>query len=182
MTEHGFKSPTATLESIGLSKVKTAYWNLPPAELVQHSLDKGMGRLTDAGALAVNTGKFTGRSPKDKFTVKDTLTENTVDWGDINIPISPENFDNLYAAVTSYLDGKEVYVRDAYACADPKHRLNIRVVNEYPWANLFCYDLFFYVLQHKSWKPNNPNGSFCKHPDMKPPIPPNGVYDKAILQ
>lgn len=142
MTEHGFKSPTATLESIGLSKVKTAYWNLPPAELVQHSLDKGMGRLTDAGALAVNTGKFTGRSPKDKFTVKDTLTENTVDWGDINIPISPENFDNLYAAVTSYLDGKEVYVRDAYACADPKHRLNIRVVNEYPWANLFCYDLF----------------------------------------
>lgn len=142
MIEHGFKSPKASLETIGLGKVKTSYWNLSPAELVQHSINKGMGRITDTGALAVNTGKFTGRSPKDKFTVKDALTEHSVDWGDINIPISPANFDKLYNAMTSYLEGKEIYVRDAYACADSKHRLNIRVVNEYPWANLFCYNLF----------------------------------------
>ncbi|MCZ2443722.1 MAG: phosphoenolpyruvate carboxykinase (ATP), partial [Flavobacteriales bacterium] len=109
MIEHGFKSPKASLETIGLGKVKTSYWNLSPAELVQHSLNKGMGRITDTGALAVNTGKFTGRSPKDKFTVKDALTEHSVDWGDINIPISPANFDKLYNAMTSYLEGKEIY-------------------------------------------------------------------------
>src|SRR5690606_38329840 len=90
----------------------------------------------------VNTGKFTGRSPKDKFTVKDEKTENSVDWGDINIPVSPEVFDKLFDKVCNYLTDKEVWIRDAYACADPAYRLNIRVVNEAPWANLFCYDLF----------------------------------------
>lgn len=142
MSDQGIKSPTASLEGMGIRNVKTAYWNLSPAELAEHTLAKGQGRLTDTGALSVNTGKFTGRSPKDKFTVKDAITEHTVDWGDINIPLSPENFEKLYQGIVAYLEGKEVYVRDAYACADPKHRLNIRVVNEYPWANLFCNDLF----------------------------------------
>jgi phosphoenolpyruvate carboxykinase (ATP) len=90
----------------------------------------------------VSTGKFTGRSPKDKFTVKDAITEKSVDWGDVNIPFEPAAFDKLYNDVCAYLKGKEVWVRDAYACADPKFRLNIRVVNETPWANLFCNDLF----------------------------------------
>lgn len=142
MSDQGIKSPTATLEVLGIQNVTKAYWNLTSEELVKHTLDKGQGRLNSTGALAVNTGKFTGRSPKDKFTVKDAVTENTVDWGDINIPMSPEQFDKLYADVAAYYAGKEIYVRDAYACADPKHRLNIRVVNETPWANLFCNDLF----------------------------------------
>src|SRR5690606_9594826 len=73
---------------------------------------------------------------------KDAKTESSVDWGDINIPVSPEVFDRLYKKVCAYFEGKEVWVRDAYACADPKYRLNVRVVNEMPWANLFCYDLF----------------------------------------
>lgn len=142
MSDKGFKSPNANLETLGIKNYTTAYWNLSPAELTQHTLDKGMGRLTDTGALAVNTGKFTGRSPKDKFTVKDAMTEHTVDWGDVNIPISTEHFDRILKDLTAYYAGKEIYVRDAYACADPKHRLNIRVVNETPWANLFCNDLF----------------------------------------
>ena len=79
---------------------------------------------------------------KDKFTVKDAITEKSVDWGDVNIPFAPDAFDKLYDKVTAYMKGKEVWVRDAYACADPKFRLNIRVVNETPWANLFCNDLF----------------------------------------
>jgi len=142
MSDQGIKSPAASLESLGIRNVKTAYWNLSPSELAEHTLAKGQGRLTHAGALAVNTGKFTGRSPKDKFTVKDSITETTVDWGDINIALSPEHFDKLYQDLLRYYEGKEVYVRDAYACADPKHRLNIRIVNEYPWANLFCNDMF----------------------------------------
>lgn len=142
MSDQGIKSPTATLEVLGIKNVTKEYWNLTPEELAQHTLAKGQGRLNDTGALAVNTGKFTGRSPKDKFTVKDAITEHSVDWGDINIPMSPEHFDALYQDVVNYYSGKEVYVRDAYACADPKHRLNIRVVNETPWANLFCNDLF----------------------------------------
>jgi phosphoenolpyruvate carboxykinase (ATP) len=122
--------------------VAVAHWNLSPEELSDKTIELGQGELNDTGALCVSTGKFTGRSPKDKFTVKDAITEHSVDWGDVNIAFSPENFDKLYDKVVAYLGGKEVWVRDAYACADPKYRLNIRVVNETPWANLFCNDLF----------------------------------------
>lgn len=141
MQEYGKKNPSANLADLGLN-VSIAHWNLSPEDLVKKTLELGQGELNDTGALCVSTGKFTGRSPKDKFTVKDAYTEKSVDWGDINIPIAPETFDKLYDKVCTYLGGKEVWVRDAYACADPKYRLNIRVVNETPWANLFCNDLF----------------------------------------
>ena len=141
MADIGKKNPAAKLEDLGI-KAANAYWNLPPEELTKKTVDLGQGTITDMGALAVNTGKFTGRSPKDKFTVKDCITENTVDWGDINFAISPENFNKLYNGIVSYYKGKDIWVRDSYACADPKHRLNIRVVNDTPWANLFCNDLF----------------------------------------
>ncbi len=141
MQEFGKKNPSANLAAIGLN-VAVAHWNISPEELTQKTIELGQGELNDTGALCVSTGKFTGRSPKDKFTVKDAITEHSVDWGDVNIPFSPEAFDKLYDKVVAYLGGKEVWVRDAYACADPKYRLNIRVVNETPWANLFCNDLF----------------------------------------
>lgn len=141
MQEIGNKNPAASLADLGLD-VSVAYWNLSSEELVDKTLELGQGVLNDTGALCVSTGKFTGRSPKDKFTVKDALTEHSVDWGDVNIPISPESFDQLLKKVVNYLSGKEVWVRDAYACADPAYRLNIRVINETPWANLFCNDLF----------------------------------------
>jgi len=141
MQEFGKKNPSANLADLGL-KVGTAHWNLSPEALVQKTLDLGQGVLNDTGALCVSTGKFTGRSPKDKFTVKDAITQDSVDWGDVNIPFAPEAFDKLYDKVCAYFESKEVWVRDAYACADPTYRLNIRVVNETPWANLFCNDLF----------------------------------------
>lgn len=141
MQEFGKKNPAADLGQLGLN-VAVAHWNLSPEELVQKTIELGQGELNDTGALCVSTGKFTGRSPKDKFTVKDAITQDSVDWGDVNIPIAPEVFDALYNKVCAYLNGKEVWVRDAYACADPEYRLNIRVVNETPWANLFCNDLF----------------------------------------
>ncbi|HNF71987.1 MAG TPA: phosphoenolpyruvate carboxykinase (ATP), partial [Chitinophagaceae bacterium] len=141
MQETGTRNPNHDLNSLGLNPSKI-HWNLSPETLTEQTVQLGQGTITDMGALAVNTGKFTGRSPKDKFTVKDDLTAGSVDWSDINIPISPEHFDLLYTDVCQYLAGKELWMRDAYACASPKHRLNILVVNEYPWANLFCYDLF----------------------------------------
>jgi len=141
MQEFGKKNPSANLADMGLN-VAVAHWNLSPEDLVKKTIELGQGELNDTGALCVSTGKFTGRSPKDKFTVKDAITENSVSWGEPNFPMSTEDFDGLYKEVCAYLDGKEVWVRDAYACADPKYRLNIRVVNEAPWANLFCNDLF----------------------------------------
>jgi phosphoenolpyruvate carboxykinase (ATP) len=141
MQEFGTKNPAANLADLGVNP-SVAHWNLSPEELVKKTLELGQGTLNDTGALCVSTGKFTGRSPKDKFTVKDAITEKSVDWGDVNLPFAPDAFDKLYDKVAAHLSNKEVWVRDAYACADPKFRLNVRVVNETPWANLFCNDLF----------------------------------------
>ncbi len=142
MNDLGLKGEKANLESLGLENVLTAYWNLNPSELVEETIIRGEGVLSNTGALAVDTGEFTGRSPKDKFLVCDAKTENTVWWGDINIKFEPTKFDALYNRLTAYLSGKEVYVRDAYVCADPTYRVNLRVVTETPWANMFAYNMF----------------------------------------
>lgn len=142
MNEFGIKAKDASLASMGLENVETAYWNLTPSELVEATIIRGEGYLTDTGALAVDTGEFTGRSPKDKFVVYDEKTKDSVWWGDVNNRFESDKFDLLYNRVTAYLSGKEVYIRDTYACADPSYRLNIRVVTEYPWSNLFANNLF----------------------------------------
>src|SRR6187401_3250527 len=140
--EFGLKAKGATVADLGIKNIEDAYWNLPPADLVEETIIMGQGMLTDTGALAVDTGKFTGRSPKDKFIVCDETTENSVWWGDINIKITPEYFDLMHNKMCAFLQGKTIYVRDAYACADPKYRLNIRVVTESPWQNMFANNLF----------------------------------------
>ena len=129
-------------ESIGLKNLGNQFWNLSPAELVEDTILNGQGVLTNTGALAIETGEFTGRSPKDRFVVCDEKTENSVWWGDVNIKFTPEKFDALYNRMKAYLNGKDVYVRDAYACADTDFKLNIRVVTEFSWSNMFAYNMF----------------------------------------
>lgn len=142
MNHIGKKPEGANLDYLGLKNVGTAYWNLHPAELVEETLHLGQGVLTDTGALAVDTGEFTGRSPKDKFIVKDAITENTVWWSQFNIPFDSAKFDRLFERMQAYLTGRDVYVRDAYVCADPRYRMNVRVVTEFPWSNMFAYNMF----------------------------------------
>lgn len=128
-------------KEFGITNAKVHY-QLSPSELHQATLDKNQGVEVDSGALAINTGEFTGRAPKDRFIVMDEVTKEDVWWGDINKPFDAGQFDLLYDKVIDYLSGKELYARDGYVCADDNYRLNIRVVNEYPWSNLFCYNMF----------------------------------------
>ena len=141
MNEIGLKADNATVEKYGI-KGATAHWNLSPSELTKISLDLGQAEETSTGAITVNTGEFTGRSPKDRFIVKDAITEDAIWWGDINIPFDSDAFDKLYDKVIDYLSGKEIYVRDAIACADPSYKMNLRSVNEYSWSNLFVFNMF----------------------------------------
>jgi phosphoenolpyruvate carboxykinase (ATP) len=115
MNNFGLKAEKASLDSIGLQQVAAAHWNLTPAELVEECIIRGEGQLTNTGALAADTGEFTGRSPKDRFVVQDEITENTVWWGDVNIPFAPQDFDNLFNRVAAYLANREVFVKDSYA-------------------------------------------------------------------
>ena len=132
---------TISLKSYGIDNA-TVHYQLEPKELHAIAVEKGMGKTASSGALAINTGKFTGRSPLDRFIVKDAKTEDLVWWGDINIPFEASAFTKLKAKITDYLSNKELYVRDSYACADDNYRLNIRVINEYPWSNMFAYNMF----------------------------------------
>jgi phosphoenolpyruvate carboxykinase (ATP) len=119
-----------------------AHLNLTPADLVEHALRRGEGTLTDTGALMADTGQFTGRSPKDRFIVKDANTTDSVWWGDINMAFDAAKFEQLHQKMVAYLADKEIYVREAYAGANPDYQLKLRVINELAWHNLFCYNMF----------------------------------------
>jgi len=116
--------------------------NLSTAALVEASLRRGESELAARGALVAETGKRCGRSPKDKFTVKDAITADKVAWGSVNQPFPADKFDALYERVFDYLKDKELFVQDLFSGADPKYQLPIQVINEYAWHNLFVRQLF----------------------------------------
>jgi len=142
MNQKGIFNPDYDLRKLDIQNADTIYWNLTPAELNEHSIKQDIGFLADTGALAVDTGKFTGRAPKDRYIVIDEITKDAVDWGKINIAIEPGYFDALWEKMKAYAAGKTLYARDAYACADERFRLKVRVVSELPWTSIFAYNMF----------------------------------------
>jgi phosphoenolpyruvate carboxykinase (ATP) len=133
----------ACLQRPGLpfSEMGINYQNVP-GELIEQILSLDEGELSSTGALVIRTGKFTGRSPKDRFIVKDDKTRESVNWNEINQPISTKHFDSLYKRVDRFLESNETWIRDCYACADPRYRLNLRVITASPATSLFCYNMF----------------------------------------
>jgi phosphoenolpyruvate carboxykinase (ATP) len=131
----------AHLASLGLCGVATVHRNQAAASLYEHALARGEGRLGAAGQFVVETGKHTGRSPNDKFFVREPGSETHIDWS-VNKAIDGKTFDALLARVGTYLNGKEIFSLDCYVGADPAYRLPVRVVTEYAWHSLFAHDLF----------------------------------------
>lgn len=169
------------LKQLGI-KNATEHWNLPPEELADIAVEKRMAERVNSGAIAIDTGEFTGRAPKDRFIVKDDVTKDTVWWGDINIPFSSEKFDQLQDKMVKYLSGKDLYIRDAYACADPKYRMNVRVVNEYPWSNMFVYNMFLRP-DEEELVDFNPEWTIINAPDFRADPDEDGTrqHNFAIL-
>lgn len=157
---------TANLLKTGLTS-KNIHYQLEPAQLTEQTIIRQQGVINNTGALCINTGAFTGRSPLDKFTVKDAITETTVYWNNFNIPIEEKYFFQLKEKLLNHLNNQpEVWVRDAYACAHPSYRMNIRVINENPWSNLFAYNMF---LRPKEQELENfePEWTIIQAPDFK---------------
>ncbi len=130
------------LEGHRLEPTRPVHWNLSSVELVEHALRKGEGSLVAGGAFRAVTAPHTGRSPNDKFTVRETETESTVDWGKVNVEISREHFDALHDDVVAYLNERELFIRDARAGADPAYAMNVRVISPSAWHNLFVWNMF----------------------------------------
>jgi phosphoenolpyruvate carboxykinase (ATP) len=123
-------------------KLGRIHRNLSVPSMVEQIIARKEGILSSTGALSVKTGKFTGRSPDDKYIVDDEVTHNSVNWGKVNHPISEENFDKIFRRMKKHIEGKEFFIFDGFVGADPDHRLPIRVINNRAWHNLFARQLF----------------------------------------
>lgn len=146
MTPSNIKPPTLAYLQLAPRQV---FYQLTVPELVEEALKNGEGSLADSGALAIDTGKFKGRSPKDRFIVADSITNDTVWWGDINIKISEAHFDGIYQKMMDYLSDQSVYVRDAYACASKEYVTSIRVITAHAFQNLFAHNMFLRYAENE---------------------------------
>lgn len=130
------------LDALGMKNLGNVHHNLPIPELVEHAIQRGEGILADSGALCVKTGKYTGRSPNDKFIVDEPSSRDEVHWNDQNKPISKETFERLYHQILSYVQGRDLYVFDGYVGADMTYRRGVRIITELASHNLFSQQLF----------------------------------------
>lgn len=141
MAVYNPNTKSISLNDLGI-KNATIRYQLSSDELHEETLQKNQGRETSLGAITIETGEFTGRSPKDRFIVKDDITKDKVWWSDINVAFDSDKFDALYDKVVDYLSEKEVYVRDSFICSDENYKMSVRAVNEYPWSNMFVHNMF----------------------------------------
>jgi phosphoenolpyruvate carboxykinase (ATP) len=130
------------LEALGFAPRHAVHWNLVPPALYEHAARRGEGLIADGGAFRTVTTPHTGRSPNDKFVVREASSEGEVWWGWVNRPLAPEQFESLRAHVISHLNEQELFVRDLFAGADPDYRIGIRFVTPNAWHALFVYNMF----------------------------------------
>jgi phosphoenolpyruvate carboxykinase (ATP) len=141
--EHiGVRSKKSGLEDQGLTNLSKVFWNLSTGALYEAAVQREEGVVAHLGPLVVNTAPHTGRSPNDKFTVDEPSSTENIWWGKVNRPIPEENFDNLHDRMTAYLQGKEVFVQDCWAGADPEYRMAVRVISERASASMFSRNMF----------------------------------------
>lgn len=135
--------PLKKLLNLGLKVTGSIHYQLSPEELISQCVKRKEGILTDTGALAVSTGEYTGRCPKDRYLVKDEISADHIDWNNYNLPAAEDQFNLIFKHVIDYLNRlPELWVRDSAVCADPQYRLNLRVITETPAMSLFAYNMF----------------------------------------
>ncbi len=146
---HGTPNTHYGLERHGIRNAKRIYWNYSTPFLCEEAIRRGEARLAHLGPLVVRTGRHTGRAPNDKFIVREPTSADKIGWGKVNRPIEPRHFQNLRSRVLAYLEGKDLFVQDCFAGADPVHRIPIRVINETAWQNLFARNLFIQATREQ---------------------------------
>jgi phosphoenolpyruvate carboxykinase (ATP) len=155
------------LDNHGLTNLNTVYWNLPTEALVEEIAFRGEGRLSQAGPVIVSTGKHTGRSANDKFIVRESSTQEHVWWSEYNRPFSPEKFNETHSRLQGFLQGRDLFVQDCYAGADPEHRLAIRVITEKAWHSMFARNMFILPTSAEEYKRHVPDFTIMSIPSFK---------------
>lgn len=155
------------LDNHGLTNLRMAYWNLPTEALYEEIAFRKEARITHLGPIVANTGKHTARSANDKFVVKEPSTEDKVWWGQYNRPFSPDKFNDLYNRVQGFLQGRDVFVQDCYAGADPNHRMPIRIICEHAWHAMFVRNMFILPRTNEEYRRHIPDYTVIAVPSFK---------------
>jgi phosphoenolpyruvate carboxykinase (ATP) len=142
MTNIGAHASEYGLENHGINNIRTVYWNLSTPALFEESVKRGEGIVAHRGPLVVRTGQHTGRSPNDKFIVREPSSEDKIWWGAVNRPIDQANFASLRQRMLDYLQGKDLFVQDCHVGADPAYQIPIRIITEYAWHSMFAHNMF----------------------------------------
>ncbi len=154
------------LQNHGLTNLHESYWNLRRAALYEEIVFRNEGKISQGGAIVVNTGKHTARSPSDKYIVRESSTEKHVWWGEYNKPLSPEKFSELFDRLQAFLQGKDVFVQDCFVCAVEKHRIPIRVITEYAWHSLFGRNMFLLPRSAEEYRRHVPDFTIISAPSF----------------
>jgi len=152
------------LDYLGIRNINNVYWNLTTPALYEQIIRRREGVISHLGPVIMRTGAFTGRSPNDKFIVKEPSSESEISWGKVNVPFSEEDFSRVYFRLLAYLQGNDIFVQDCYAGADPEYRTSIRVINEYAWHNLFARNMFIRIKDLKEYKTFKPEFTIINLP------------------
>jgi phosphoenolpyruvate carboxykinase (ATP) len=166
------------LEREGIQTTRVR-WNLSPAALYEEAIRRQEGLLAAEGPLSCRTGQHTGRSPNDKFIVREPSSEHEVAWGKVNRAMEPAQFDRLHEDLLSSLSGKELFVLDCFAGADPEYRLTVRVINEYAWHNLFCRNLF--IDDPAAAQAAAPQFTIIDSPSFKADVARHGTASETVI-
>ena len=155
------------LETHGIKNAKKIFWNFSTAELYEHIIKNDEGTISHLGPVVVKTGEHTGRSPNDKFIVQEPSSKENIWWGKVNRPFSVDQFDALFSRVLGYVQGKNLYVQDCYAGADPKFQLHLRVITEYAWHSLFARNMFIQIKDQEKLANHSPAFTIIDMPGFK---------------
>jgi phosphoenolpyruvate carboxykinase (ATP) len=155
------------LDNNGLFNLNKVYWNLPVEALYEESIFRGEGKITLQGPFVVNTGKHTARAANDKFVTYEPSTENNVWWGQYNRPYSAEKFDMLFERVQGYLQGRDLFIQDCYAGADPTYRLPVRIITELAWHSMFARNMFLPLPTNDECRRHVPDFTVIAVPGFK---------------
>jgi len=163
------------LEELRITNIREIFYNFGTPALYEQVIRRREGLLAHLGPLVVRTGHHTGRSPNDKFLVKEPENEKNIWWGKVNIPFTEEDFNRLYSKMMAYIQGKDLYVEDCFACADPAYKLNLRIITETAWHNLFARNMFRRYNTREELSDHKPDFTVIHMPNFHA----NKEYDKT---
>lgn len=169
------------LASHGFRNIKAVYRNLCPPKLYEHAVIRSEGVIGHMGPLVVRTGKYTGRTPGDRFIVKEPSSERDIWWGDINRPFKPEKFERLYYRLLAYFERRSVFVQDCYVGADEQYRVPLRVITEHAWQNLFAHNMFLRIYNNDDIKSFAPEFVIIAAPNFEADPAIDGTVSEAFI-